>query len=267
MIMTSLSLEKVAKTFASFIVLSVSFLGHTTQVNATKGNAQQNKPNIIVIMSDDAGYADIGFSGDTFGKANFSTPHLDKLASSGVKFTQGYVTASVCSPSRAGMLTGRYQQRFGHEYNLPVKPEPGDVEKFNGMNVNEITMADHLKAAGYKTGLIGKWHLGLAEQFHPNNRGFDEFYGLLGGGRSYWEIAGNDSEYRKMRRNNKDEKHQGYLTDSLGEEAISFIKRYQEQPFFLYLSYTAVHAPMEAKPEHEKLLKHCLLYTSPSPRD
>jgi arylsulfatase A-like enzyme len=219
-------------------------------------SANQAKPNIIVIMSDDAGYADIGFSGNTFGKANFTTPNLDKLAGSGVKFTQGYVTASVCSPSRAGMLTGRYQQRFGHEYNLPGKPEPGDVEKFNGMNVSEITMADHLKAAGYKTGLVGKWHLGQAPQFHPNNRGFDEFYGLLGGGRSYWEKAGNESENNKMRRNNKEEKHQGYLTDRLGEEAISFMERNKENPFFLYLSYTAVHAPMQAKPAHEKLLSH-----------
>jgi arylsulfatase A-like enzyme len=154
------------------------------------------------------------------------------------------------------MLTGRYQQRFGHEYNLPVTPEPGDVEKFNGMHVKEKTIADHLKASGYRTGLIGKWHLGLADQFHPNNRGFDEFYGLLGGGRSYWEIEGNDTQYTKMRRNDKVEKHEGYLTDRLGEEAISFIDRNKENPFFLYLSYTAVHAPMEAKPEHEKQLSH-----------
>ncbi len=239
------------KTLGCLLVLSIALV-----TNATQNNAQHGKPNIIVIMSDDAGYADIGFSGNTFGKANFATPNLDKLAGSGVKFTQGYVSASVCSPSRAGMLTGRYQQRFGHEYNLPVKPEPGDVEKFNGMNVNEQTMADHLKSAGYKTGLVGKWHLGLAPQFHPNNRGFDEFYGLLGGGRSYWDQEGNDSEYRKMRRNNAEDKHQGYLTDTLGEEAISFIKRNKDKPFFLYLSYTAVHAPMEAKPEHEKLLSH-----------
>jgi len=245
------ALKESAITVTCLVLLSVSFLS-----SATQEKARQGKPNIIVIMSDDAGYADIGFSGNTFGKANFATPNLDKLADSGVKFTQGYVTASVCSPSRAGMLTGRYQQRFGHEYNLPVKPEPGDVEKFNGMNVSEKTMADHLKSAGYKTALVGKWHLGLAEQFHPNNRGFDEFYGLLGGGRSYWEQAGNDSEYRKMRRKNTEEKHQGYLTDRLGEEAIAFIKGNKEKPFFLYLSYTAVHAPMEAKPEHEKLLSH-----------
>lgn len=242
----NLNFKKLIKTVACLSLVSLSFIS----------SAKQTKPNIIIIMSDDAGYADIGFSGNTFGKANFPTPHLDKLADGGVKFTQGYVTASVCSPSRAGMLTGRYQQRFGHEYNLPGKPEPGDVEKFSGMNVSEKTMADHLKAAGYKTGLVGKWHLGEAPQFHPNNRGFDEFYGLLGGGRSYWEKAGNESENNKMRRNNKEEKHQGYLTDRLGEEAIAFMGRNKEDPFFLYLSYTAVHAPMQAKPAHEKLLSH-----------
>jgi len=234
-------------------ILTVSF----TITACTSSEVVANeKPNIIVIMSDDAGYADFGFSGNTFAKANFKTPNLDKLANSGVKFTQGYVTASVCSPSRAGMLTGRYQQRFGHEYNLPVTPEPGDVEKFNGMHVKEKTIADHLKASGYRTGLIGKWHLGLAEQFHPNNRGFDEFYGLLGGGRSYWEVEGNDTQYTKMRRNDKTVKHDGYLTDRLGEEAIAFIERNKDNPFFLYLSYTAVHAPMEAKPDHEKQLSH-----------
>jgi len=218
--------------------------------------ASTKQPNIIIILSDDGGYSDFGFSGNAFGKANFDTPNLDKLAKRGVTFSQGYVTASVCSPSRAGMLTGRYQQRFGHEYNLPVTPEPGDVEKFNGMHVKEKTIADHLKASDYRTGLIGKWHLGLADQFHPNNRGFDEFYGLLGGGRSYWEIEGNDTQYTNMRSNNKAVKHEGYLTDRLGEQAISFIERNKENPFFLYLSYTAVHAPMEAKPEHEKQLSH-----------
>lgn len=216
----------------------------------------QSKPNIIVIMSDDAGYADIGFSGNRLDKANFETPNLDKLAASGVIFDQGYVSASVCSPSRAGMLTGRYQQRFGHEYNLPIVPEPGDVEAFNGLNVDELTMADHLKSAGYTTGLIGKWHLGLAPQFHPNARGFDYFYGLLGGGRSYWEGKNQDTDYRRIYRNKTAEKYQGYLTDRLGEEAIQFIDDNKQQPFFLFLSYTAVHAPMEAKPEHLKQFNH-----------
>ncbi len=214
--------------------------------------AAQEKPNIIVILSDDGGYSDFSFSGD----ANFATPNIKKLADTGVKFTQGYVSASVCSPSRAGMLTGRYQQRFGHEYNLPVKPEPGDDYDFNGMSVKEKTIADHLKAAGYRTGLIGKWHLGEAEQFHPNNRGFDDFYGLLGGGRSYFTGNKKDTDYTRMYRNQTPEPFEGYLTDKLGDEAISFIEKNQENPFFLYLSYTAVHAPMEAKKDQEALFEH-----------
>lgn len=211
-----------------------------------------DKPNIIVILSDDAGYSDLGFSGD----ANFVTPNITKLADRGVKFTQGYVSASVCSPSRAGLLTGRYQQRFGHEYNLPVVPEPGDTAEFNGLPVQEQTIADRLKNEGYHTGIIGKWHLGLAEQFHPLNRGFDEFYGLLGGGRSYFEKTSEDTEYRRIYRNYTREPFTGYLTDKLGQEAISFIENNHKQPFFLYLSYTAVHAPMDAKAEQEALFAH-----------
>ncbi|WOH39590.1 sulfatase-like hydrolase/transferase [Thalassotalea fonticola] len=239
----------------NLLTLAMNVLGLVMAVTIAPVRAE-SKPNIIVIMSDDAGYADIGFSGNIFGKANFATPNIDKLADSGVKFTQAYVTASVCSPSRAGMLTGRYQQRFGHEYNLPVTPEPGDTAEYSGMLVGEKTIADHLKASGYRTGLIGKWHLGLEPQFHPNKRGFDEFYGLLGGGRSYWENDKQNTDYRRIYRNQNAENYQGYLTDKLGDEAIDFIRRNQEQPFFLYLSYTAVHAPMEAKPEHEELLSH-----------
>lgn len=240
---------------SSLLTLAVNVLGVTMVATIAPVRAE-SRPNIIVIMSDDAGYADVGFSGNTFGKANFATPNIDRLATSGVIFPQAYVTASVCSPSRAGMLTGRYQQRFGHEYNLPVTPEPGDSAEYSGMLVGEKTIADHLKAAGYRTGLIGKWHLGLEPQFHPNNRGFDEFYGLLGGGRSYWEDDAQNTDYRRIYRNQSAENYQGYLTDKLGDEAIDFIRRNQENPFFLYLSYTAVHAPMEAKPEHEQLLSH-----------
>ncbi|REL28266.1 DUF229 domain-containing protein [Thalassotalea euphylliae] len=216
----------------------------------------KEKPNILVIMSDDAGYSDIGFSGNRLNKANFQTPNLDKLAASGVVFEQGYVSASVCSPSRAGMLTGRYQQRFGHEYNLPVRPEPGDVEEYSGLNVEELTIGDHLKAAGYNTGIIGKWHLGKASQFHPNSRGFDHFYGLLGGSRSYWEGDGQDTDYRRIYRNKTAEKYEGYLTDVLTDEAINFIDQSKEKPFFLFLSHTAVHAPMEAKAEYLKQFSH-----------
>ncbi len=230
------------------LIMSVAAL-MTWQANA-------ESPNVIVIMSDDGGYADIGFSGKRLDKANFATPHIDAIAGEGVIFDQAYVTASVCSPSRAGMLTGRYQQRFGHEYNLPVHPEPGDVARYSGLNINELTLADHLRAGGYTTGLIGKWHLGLAPQFHPNERGFDFFYGLLGGGRSYWENDQQDTDYRRIYRNQRAEPYRGYLTDRLGDEAIRFVHENKSQPFFLFLSHTAVHAPMEAKPQHLEAMAH-----------
>lgn len=207
-------------------------------------------PNVVIIMSDDAGYADIGFSGSDLGKSNFSTPNLDALANNGTHFSQGYVTASVCSPSRAGFITGRYQQRFGHEYNLPVSPEPGDDYQYSGLPVGETTLADYFKAAGYQTSLIGKWHLGLAPQFHPNKRGFDEFYGILGGGRSYWDDQKPASRYRQVYRNQQPENYRGYLTDVLTNEAVRQINSTDKKsPFFMFLSHTAVHAPMEAKPE------------------
>ncbi len=207
------------------------------------------KPNIIVILSDDAGYGDFS----NFGDQNFSTPNIEKLAKQGIRFEQGYVSAAVCSPSRAGLLTGRYQQRFGHEANLPQRPQPGDNEETSGLPVSEITLADALKEQGYYTGIIGKWHLGRAEHFHPLNRGFDEFYGLMAGSRSYWDINRQRTGQHAIQRNGEYEPFDGYLTDRFGDEAIDFIDRNKEKPFFLYLSYTAVHAPMDAKPgEAEK---------------
>ena len=130
------------------------------------------QPNFIILFSDDAGYADFGFQGST----DIRTPHLDKLAQSGVRFTNGYVTASVCSPSRAGMLTGKYQQRFGHELNLSGKPDPTVPDSIRGLPLTEKTIADYLKEKGYVTGLVGKWHLGLEDRFHPTNRGIRRIF-------------------------------------------------------------------------------------------
>jgi hypothetical protein len=132
-------------------------------------SAPDNAPNIIVILADDAGYADFGFMG-----GDIPTPNIDRLARQGVVFTDAHITATVCSPSRAGLITGRYQQRFGHEANIP----PPDL----GMDPSEETLGDALKLAGYRTGIIGKWHLGSGEKYHPNNRGFDEFWGFLQSG-------------------------------------------------------------------------------------
>ncbi len=130
---------------------------------------------MLVIVADDLGYADPGFQG---GK-DIPTPHLDALAKSGTRFTAGYVSGPYCSPTRAGLLTGRYQQRFGHEFN-PGGQTEGTRDDI-GLPLTETTVANALKPAGYATGIVGKWHLGAADRFHPVERGFDEFYGFLGG--------------------------------------------------------------------------------------
>src|SRR5262245_41622839 len=139
-------------------------------------SAQAKKPNILVIVADDLGYADIGVHG---GKV-VPTPNIDKLAAAGVRCTSGYVSAPYCSPSRAGLLTGRYQTRFGHEFNPHVGPE----DKL-GLPLDQRTLADLLRSGGYATGIVGKWHLGFDRHHHPQSRGFDEFFGFLVGAHNY----------------------------------------------------------------------------------
>jgi len=185
------------------------------------------KPNVIVIVGDDMGYADVGFHGCK----DIPTPHLDALAKSGVKFTNGYVTGPYCSPTRAGLLTGRYQTRFGHEFN------PGNGAN-QGLPLTETTLADRMKAAGYRTALVGKWHLGNGER-HPQKRGFDDFFGFLGGAHDYFKPEG-------ILRGNNPTNEKAYLTDAFGREAVAFIDTNKAKPFFLYLAFNAVHTPMQA---------------------
>ncbi len=188
--------------------------------------AEQQKPNILLIVGDDMGYADVGFHGCK----DIPTPHLDSLAASGTRFSSGYVTGPYCSPTRAGLLTGRYQNRFGHEFNATGS---------SGLPVTETTLADHLKAAGYATGLVGKWHLGSNPAMHPQKRGFDEFFGFLGGAHSYFEATG-------MLRGTEPVKEVDYTTDAFGREAVAFIDHHKSEPWFLYLAFNAVHTPMDA---------------------
>ncbi|WP_419189060.1 sulfatase-like hydrolase/transferase [Stieleria marina] len=188
-------------------------------------------------MADDLGWADLGFQGSK----DILSPNLDRLATRSVRFTDGHVTASVCSPSRAGLMTGKYQQRFGHEANTP----PAD----KGMDVEQVTMADSLRKQGYRTGVIGKWHLGDEEQYYPTGRGFDYFYGLREGSRSYFYNAKKDDKPNSNRRIEHNGQHvvfDGYLTDVLGDKAVEFLKDDSADPFFLFLSFTAPHGPMHA---------------------
>ena len=210
----------------------------------------QQKPNIILLFADDAGYADFGFHGSK----TMITPNLDKLARQGVRFKQGYVSDPTCGPSRAGIITGKYQQRFGFtENNVPgymSAVSAADDEKM-GIPVEEKTMGEYLQAIGYKTAFYGKWHVGGADEFHPNKRGFDEFYGFRGGARSYFEYKKEPREpLNKMERNFKNfEEPKKYLTDQLADETVKFIKKNKSQPFFAFVSFNAVHTPMDATPE------------------
>lgn len=195
------------------------------------------RPNILIILADDAGYNDFGF----MGSPDLDTPELDRLARAGTVFLDAHVTSTVCSPSRAGLITGRYQQRFGHECNVP----PDD----QGMNPAETTLGDALGNAGYRTGLVGKWHLGNRAIYHPNLRGFDYFYGVLEGSRSYFPDPGVDRpyHYRAILENREQVDFEGYLTDVFTDKAIGFIQADSNAPWFLFLSYTAPHTPMQAK--------------------
>jgi arylsulfatase A-like enzyme len=202
---------------------------------ASVTSAQVRQPNIVMIVGDDMGYGDIG----VHGSKDIPTPHIDALAKASIRFTDAYVTGPHCSPTRAGLLTGRYQQRFGHEVNMGADAGPN-----GGLPPSETTMADRLKAAGYRTALFGKWHLGSAAHLHPMSRGFDEFYGFLGGEHSYFESAVKSANPLYDGRDRVEAS--GYLTDVLTDRAVAFIKREKSRPFFLYLAYNAVHTPLDA---------------------
>ncbi|QNN25247.1 sulfatase-like hydrolase/transferase [Planctomycetales bacterium ZRK34] len=211
----------------------------------------ERKPNVIVILADDLGFADVGFHGCK----DIPTPHLDRLAASGVRCTNGYVSHSFCSPTRAGLMTGRYQQRFGHENNPAHEPDNLSL----GLPVDETLLPKAIKPAGYVSGIIGKWHLGAAPPFHPLARGFDEQYGFTGGGHQYFakQLIDRDSHYRShIERNGKREPTTGYLTTLFSEEAAAFITRHKDDPFFLYLAYNAPHTPLQAPPEYIERCKH-----------
>ncbi len=198
-----------------------------------------NLPNIIIFFADDAGFADFSMNGNK----EILTPNIDAIAANGIKFTNAYVSGPVCSPSRAGLLTGRYQQRFGHEYNIGGNFTNTDPDSI-GLAIGEKTVADFLMEQGYHTGLIGKWHLGERDQFHPNTRGFDEFFGMLKGSSGY-----HSGMAKNIQRNGTPVEPMSlpYLTDAFGDEAVSFVQKNKENPFFLFLSFNAPHTPMHAR--------------------
>lgn len=216
-------------------------------------------PNIIVILTDDQGYADVGFNGST----EIPTPNIDRIAYEGVRFDQGYVSFPVCGPSRAGLLTGRYQSRFGYDLNASENPRDPNA----GLPLSENTIADVLKPAGYTSAIIGKWHMGNHPNFHPFERGFDEFYGFTNGGHNYFldrlrpipiDEAKNGGElYQTWLMVGREQvETSGYLTDWLSDKAVDFVERRKDEPFFLYLAYNAPHVPMQATQKYLDRFAH-----------
>ena len=218
---------------------SLFVLGETQIAEAVDNKTTDKNPNILVILIDDAGYNDFGF----MGSKEMQTPNIDALSDEGVVFTDAHVAATVSSPSRACLITGRYGHRFGYECNLS--------NRNNGLPLTEETIADVFKANGYRTAAIGKWHLGSKDELHPNRRGFDLFYGMKAGGRDYFydeKKSDRPGDERNLLLNDRQVKFDNYLTDAFSEKAVEFINE-SSQPFMMYLSYNAVHTPMQATAE------------------
>lgn len=211
--------------------------------------AESHKPNILLIYADDLGYGELG----CYGNRVIPTPHIDKLAAGGIRCTQGYVSAPLCSPSRAGLMTGRYPTRYGHENNgmAPGRRLPD----------KEVTFAQRLKALGYATGIVGKWHLGAQGTALPMQRGFDEYFGVLGNPGSYSTPRGFiDSQVSPAVQVIKDKDF--YTTDAFAVRAARWIEAHKAAPWFLYLPFNAVHAPHEATEMYLKRFAHL-----PRPRE
>lgn len=201
----------------------------------TAESAQGRKPNVVIILSDDAGYNEFSMNGSK----GFQTPRIDSIGRAGMQFTNGYVSGTVCSPSRAGLLTGRYQQRFGHEFNIPPV-----YSETNGLPLTETLLPDVMKSAGYRTIALGKWHLGYAPKFHPMERGFTDYYGFLQGSRSYFPLAKPSRLNQLLLDRHPVAKEEfDYMTDHLATKTAAYIAAHKTEPFFIYLAFNATHGP------------------------
>ncbi len=232
-------------------LLLLSLLALSCSSTKVKPKATVEKPNLVVIMTDDMGWADVGFNGCK----DIPTPNIDVIANEGVRIDEGYVSFPVCGPSRAGFLTGRYQDRFGFTTNPSIDPN----NPIAGLPLEEETMAQVLRKANYNNAIIGKWHMGTNDVFHPLERGFDYFYGFLSGGHNYYhdqltlndlsEVSKKWDWYRtKIIENRTKVETDDYLTDELSDAAVSYINKQAEnnQHFMLYLAYNAPHTPLQA---------------------
>ena len=204
---------------------------------ASLAPAADRKPNILVLLGDDMGYHDVSFHGST----EMRTPHIDSIAKNGVRCSSGYVSGPYCSPTRAGLMTARYQTRFGHEFN------PGPAATSAGLALTETTLAQRLKDLGYSTYAVGKWHLGQAPEFRPMQRGFDEFYGTVANTSFYHPPQFVDSRVGPEAKRVEDPNF--YTTRAYAQRVTEIIDANKDRPFFIYMAWNAVHAPSQAPQE------------------
>ncbi len=215
-------------------LVAAMFLSGTS--NDTLFAVDASRPNVLIFYADDLGWGELGCQGNQ----EIPTPHIDSIAKNGVRFTQGYVAATYCSPSRAGLMTGRYPTRFGHEFN--------SVAAKQGLDLRETTLADRLKGLGYSTICIGKWHLGMSEEYRPVKRGFDEFFGTLANTPFFHPTNFIDSRISNEVTPVADPDF--YTTDAYGERAVDWLQRSKAKPWFLYLPFNAQHAPLQASKKY-----------------
>jgi arylsulfatase A-like enzyme len=232
------------------LFLGILGVSSGTVLGQKKKTVKETRPNFVIIFSDDAGYADFGFTGSQ----SYPTPNLDKFAAENTIFERAYVTCPVSGPSRSGLLTGKYQQRFGFIHNnVPEACDTNagfDPEEF-GLPVGELTIGNYFRQIGYRTIAIGKWHQGFQAKFHPNLRGFDEFYGFLGGMRSYFGIDDPETEFMLWQNGQVLGETKEYFTQKLGRRACEYIEESvdRNEPFMMYLAFNAVHTPLHAPEE------------------
>lgn len=222
------------------MIVAMSFSLLVFSLANTHAADSAKRPNVLVIVADDLGYGELGCQGNS----QIPTPHVDSLAKNGIRFTSGYVSGPYCSPTRAGLMTGRYQQRFGHEFN----PGPNAAEGF-GISSKETTIAERLKTADYATGMFGKWHLG-GNEHQPVKRGFDEFFGFLGGAHPYFRSQGS------ILRGTTPVEEIEYTTTDFAREAAAYIEKHRAEPWFVYLPFNAVHAPLQAPEKYLERFKN-----------
>lgn len=219
----------------SFLLLLLVIL-FTCNYSVCSDKKQAN-PNFVIIMADDLGYADLG----CYGSKTIKTPNIDKLAKDGIRFTDFHSNGPVCSPTRAALLTGKYQQRTGISGVVTAKSH-----RHVGLDLNEVTFADVLKDAGYSTGMFGKWHVGYPEKYNPVHQGFDEYIGFVSGNVDYHAHIDQEG-YEDWWHQNILQKEKGYSTDLISKHAVDFIKRHKDEPFLLYIPHEAPHSPFQGR--------------------